>query len=156
MSANVLERTWSDFLREPKTVTEEVEHADIVLRRRDGENLYLVTEQRQAAVQATFAIVSRMLASIASDASMRRKLAIQPTMPWLTFLPIEDRSQFAQEFIDTAVASAELGTLQPLSMLIAEWRNTALIHADPVLAAALGRSHPGTNDAVQRPAAETG
>ncbi len=152
MSTNVVERTWSDFLREPTSVTEEVEQADIVLRRRDGEDLYLLTQKRQSAIQETFMIVSRMLASAAGDAALRRKLAIEPAMPWLRFLSAADRAQFAQEFLETAVASAELGTFQPLTTLIGEWRNTALVRADPALAAALTRPHPGTDKQVIRPA----
>jgi hypothetical protein len=154
--ANVLERTWSDLLREPSAVAQDVEQSDVVLRRRDAENLYLVTEQRQAATQEAFRIVSRMLASAASDQAMRQRLQVETAIPWLGFLPDEHRAEFAREFVETAIASAELGSLRPLATLISEWRNTALIHADPRLASALQRFHPGTDETVTPPGAESG
>jgi len=151
MKASVLEATWSDFLRDPKTVTDRLDEVDVVLHRRDGEDLYLLTEARHEAAQDSIAIISRMLASVLQEGAVRRRLAGDAAMPWLRFLPAPDRVQFATEFIETAIASADLGTLAPLSTLIAEWRNTALVHADPRLAAALGRPHPGDGKLVPRP-----
>ena len=151
MNASVLEATWSDFLRDPKTVTDRLDEVDVVLHRRDGEDLHLLTESRHEAAQESMAIISRMLASVLQEGVVQERLSGNAAMPWLRFLTAADRVQFATEFIETAVASGDLGTLAPLSALIAEWRDTALVHADPRLAAALRRPHPGDGDLVPRP-----
>ena len=151
MNASVLEATWSDFLRDPKTVTDRLDEVDVVLHRRDGEDLHLLTESRHEAAQQSMAIISRMLASVLQEGVVQERLSGNAAMPWLRFLTAANRVQFATEFIETSVASGDLGTLAPLSALIAEWRDTALVRADPRLAAALRRPHPGDGDLVPRP-----
>jgi hypothetical protein len=151
MNTSVLEATWSDFLRDPKTVTDRLDEVDAVLHRRDGEDLHLLTESRHEAAQESMAIISRLLASVLQEGVVQERLSGNAAMPWLRFLTAADRVQFATEFIETAVASSDLGTLAPLSALIAEWRDTALVRADPRLAAALRRPHPGDGELVPRP-----
>jgi hypothetical protein len=72
-------------------------------------------------------------------------------MPWLTFLPETDRKIFANDFVSTTAAAIDLGTLAPVSVLLHEWKNTALVHADPRLATAMRREHQGSDDVVPRP-----
>ena len=74
MNASVLEATWSDFLRDPKTVTDRLDDVDVVLHRRDGEDLHLLTESRHEAAQESMAIISRMLASV-----LQEGVVLEPT-----------------------------------------------------------------------------
>ena len=71
MKASVLEATWSDFLRDPKTVTDRLDEVDVVLHRRDGEDPYLLTESRHEASQESMAIISRMLASVLQEGAIQ-------------------------------------------------------------------------------------
>ncbi len=154
MSTAVLEATWSDFLRDPKHVADRLDAADVVLRRRDADDVHLSSEARHQAVSETVLLLSRLLLSMVNDGDFHGRLRDIEVMPWQHFLPDADRSQFVEEFVETAAACADLGTLMPLSQLVSEWRNTALFHADPVLAQALRRTHPGDGGVVAPPAVE--
>jgi hypothetical protein len=49
-------------------------------------------------------------------------------------LPDEEKAEFAADFARAFQASAELGEWSVLAQTVREWRSTAAIHADPVLA----------------------
>lgn len=61
------------------------------------------------------------------------------TVPEINFLPMEDVRAFAVELIDTLEAAESSGDLAPVTQLIAAWRHTAEVHADPELLAILRR-----------------
>lgn len=152
MTTAVPSVTWSAFQRDAKAVADRADESDILLRRRDGPDLFLGSAERHDAMIESVGVLSRVLAAVLDDPTVRRQITAPGSLPWLRFLPNEDREQFATEFVETAAASADLGTLTPLAELIREWRNTALVHADPRLAAAMRREHPGDGDLVPRPA----
>ncbi len=151
MTAAAPSVTWSAFQRDAKAVADRADESDIVLRRRDGPDLILGNAERHEAILESIEVVSRLLASVLDEPAVRQRLVAPAALPWLGFLSEEDRSQFATEFVETAAASADLGTLTPLAQLIREWRNTALVHADPRLAEALRREHPGDGGLVPHP-----
>ncbi|MGH7734722.1 MAG: hypothetical protein ACREOE_13770, partial [Gemmatimonadales bacterium] len=57
--------------------------------------------------------------------------------PWMRFLPADEARAFIAEFIATARASAELGNMAPVATVIAAWKATAEVYADPDLLRAL-------------------
>lgn len=144
--------TWSRFQRDAKRVADQAEESDIRLERRDGPDLVIGTAERREELVESVAVLTRLLAAVINDATVLRRLADPAVLPWLTFLPEEDRETFAAEFVSTTAAAIDLGTLAPVSVLVHEWKNTALVHADPRLAAAMRRDHPGVGDLVPRPA----
>lgn len=144
--------TWSAFQHDAKAVADRADEYDLVLRRRDGPDLVLGNAERYQAALESMQVVSRLLASVLEVPAVRQQLKLPASLPWLQFLSESDRAQFASEFIETAAAGADLGTLAPLAQLIREWRNTALVHADPRLAEAMRREHPGDGGVVPRPA----
>jgi hypothetical protein len=143
--------TWSAFQRDAKAVAERADASDILLERRDGPDLVLGNAERHEAVLEGLSVMSRLLAGLVKAPAFKAELVEPSVLPWLRFLSEDDRRTFAREFVETATSSADLGTLMPLVVLIHEWRNTALIHADPGLAAALHREHPGDGGLVPRP-----
>jgi hypothetical protein len=145
--------TWSAFQRDARRVADQVEESDILLQRRDGPDLVIGTAERRTELVETVDVLTRLLTSVIEDATVLRKLADPAVLPWLGFLPEEDRRTFAAEFVATTAAGADLGTLAPVSTLIREWKNTALVHADPRLAAAMRREHAGDGDLVEPPSA---
>ncbi|MHB8393149.1 MAG: hypothetical protein ACYDC5_01310 [Candidatus Dormibacteria bacterium] len=64
-----------------------------------------------------------------------------------------DREAFLVDFVQTARAAAEVGVLAPLVAVLADWKATAAIYADPALAADLHRPLPGDGDPVPTPSA---
>lgn len=148
------EATLTDFLRDPKTVVDRLEHVDVVLHRRNAEDLRLSLESRSEAVADGVRFVARMLSAALSDAAVRSRLeASAEAIPWLSFLPRQQRQEFLTEFFHTAEAAAELGVMTPLAQLLREWQATAVIYADPELAAELRRPLAGDGERVAAPPA---
>ena len=64
-------------------------------------------------------------------------LALPDVFPWVRFLSTEHVRQFLVELVETITASAELGNVAALAPVVAAWRDTAEIYADPELHKAL-------------------
>ena len=69
----------------------------------------------------------------------------------MDLLPEADRQQFAVDFVRAVGASAELGRWSVLAQVLVEWKGTAAVHADPVLAAELARPLDGDLGPVAAP-----
>lgn len=148
------EATLTDFLRDPKAVVDRLEHVDVVLHRRNAEDLHLSLESRTEAVADGVRFLARMLSAALTDAEVRDRLqASAEAIPWLSFLPATQRQEFLAEFFRTAEAAAELGVMTPLARLLREWQATAAIYADPELAAELRRPLTGDGERVPAPTA---
>jgi hypothetical protein len=135
----IIERPFSDLLRHPKAVTEDLEDGDVLLRRRDEPDLRLTLAAREAARSAAVAALGRALRNVAVHNPKALADSLAEALPWLEFLPPRDRQLFVEEFSRTMVASAELDNYAPVSQLVGEWRATAEVHADPRLARRLKR-----------------
>lgn len=148
------EATLTDFLRDPKAVVDRLEHVDVVLHRRNAEDLHLSLESRSEAVADGVRFLARMLSAALTDAVVRERLqASADAIPWLAFLPAQQQEEFLAEFFRTAEAAAELGVLTALAQLLREWQATAAIYADPELAADLRRPLAGDGGRVPAPPA---
>jgi hypothetical protein len=77
--------------------------------------------------------------------------ALVDEFPWVDVLPTDDRAQFVADFVRAFQASAEMGEWSMLAQTIREWRNTAAIHADPILAKQLAEPVTGDFGPVPRP-----
>jgi hypothetical protein len=148
------EATLTDFLRDPKAVVDRLEHVDVVLHRRNAEDLRLSLASRSEAVTASVRFLARLLGAALADTAVRERLqASAEAIPWLSFLPAQQRQEFMVEFFRTAEAAAELGVMAPLAQLLREWQATAAIYADPELAAELRRPLAGDGERVPAPRA---
>jgi hypothetical protein len=135
----VIERPFSDLLRHPKAVAEDLEDGDVLLRRRNEPDLRLTLAAREAARSSAFAALGRALRNVAVHNPKALADSLADALPWLEFLPPKDRQLFVEEFSRVMVASAELDNYAPVSQLVGEWRATAEVHADPRLARRLKR-----------------
>ena len=143
------EATLTDFLRDPKAVIERLQHVDVVLHRRNAEDLRLSLESRSEAVAEGVRFLTRVLGAALTDVAVRDRLgASAEGIPWLSFLPAQHRQEFMVEFFRTAEAAAELGVMTPIAQLLREWQATAAIYADPELAAELRRPLAGDGERV--------
>lgn len=148
------EATLTDFLRDPKAVVDRLEQADVVLHRRNAEDLRLTLESRSEAMADGVRFLARVLSAALSDPGVRERLEVSAeAIPWLSFLPASRRQEFLVDFFRTAEAAAELGVMTPIAQLLREWKATAVIYADPELAAELKRPLPGDGDRVAAPRA---
>ena len=150
--SSTAEATMTEFLRDPNGVVERLEHVDVVLHRRNAEDLRLSLQSRSEAVNDSVRFLTRVLGTALTDEVVRQRLRVSvEAIPWLSFLPEERRSEFLVDFFRCAEAAAELGTMAPLVQLLREWQATAAIYADPELSAELRRPLPGDGERVPTP-----
>lgn len=134
------EATLTEFLRDPNAVAETLSLRDVVLHRRNAEDILLSLRSRADAEDEAIALVARLLTMVVADQRGKALLAeAAASIPWVTFLPDKDRDQFVLELLKTAEGAAELGSMAGLRQLIAEWKATAAVHSDPGLALELKR-----------------
>ena len=117
------------------------------LERRDGQDLILESAERAEAEDEAFSVTSRLFFSLVKNDEGARALllALPDVFPWVRFLPTEDVRQFLVELVETVTASAELSNVAALAPVVAAWRNTAEIYADPELHKALSDPLDGTD-----------
>lgn len=149
----VVERPFSDLLRKPKEVADDVDTSDVLLRRRDEPDLRLTRADRENQRAVTFAAIGRALRNLAVQNPAALASALEDAFPWVEFLPAADRKLFADEFSRVVTAGASLDDYEVVSQLIHEWRATAEIHAEKRLARTLRRAVAATGRPVAPPKA---
>jgi hypothetical protein len=143
MSAPHVEETLTDFLRHHKKVLKQVDKHAVVLRRTGGKPaVRLSLESDASANDARLSMLAAAVAAVPKGSA--RALFVNRLFPWSRFLPEHDRSTFEDSLIETLQACASLGNFAKLDEMVGDWKATALVHADPELAADLKR--PIAND----------
>ncbi|MGD9751241.1 MAG: DUF6247 family protein [Acidimicrobiia bacterium] len=130
----VVERPFSEFLRQPNDVVAELAEHDVLLRRRNAPALRLSQADRDDERSEAFEALARLLRNLAVHSPGALDVALDEVFGWVTFLPRADRKLFAQELTRTLVGAADVENFAPVGQLLREWKATAEIHADPVLA----------------------
>ena len=130
------EHTLTEFLQHSGTLLPEVERGGLLLRRRDGEDLVVMTRgQSEALHDAVRALAGAVLeglesasrqakgAGVASPAAGQRVLAL---FPWMAYLSERDRIACLREIGEVASAAVGAGRADRLEEVLAEWRATGL------------------------------
>lgn len=127
--------TFSAFLRTPKDVIDQLERGDVLLTRREAEPLRL-SKARPAEQEAdTLAALAQMIVASLDDTVFNRLAArLTDPFPWIAVLPAGAQRKFVDEFLATARACAAVGHFQRLTVVLAAWKGTAEVYADPALA----------------------
>ncbi|UJW34823.1 hypothetical protein L3Q67_14240 [Saccharothrix sp. AJ9571] len=141
------EVNFSDLSNKPLAVVGQVERSatrSVRIRRRgkDVQDLVLVTEERAAQVTEVVTATTRMFLALMEHDDVARALAtevVPAAFPWVRFLPKEDVQAFVVELVETLAAAESLRNPAPVANLVAAWRHTAEVHADPALAEILQR-----------------
>jgi hypothetical protein len=153
MSADAV--TFSDFLRQPKKVAKKVDRGDVVLLRTGGKPSMVLSLVSRASLTNWIHELGMKLAADAVAAVRKgpeRDELMARHFPWVRFLPEGDRGLFETDFVETLKACVSLGNFAKLDELIGDWKATALIHADPALAADLKRPISAASETrVKRP-----
>jgi hypothetical protein len=149
----VKERNLSYLLRNSGEVIDEAEKLDVILHRRDGADLFLATLDRERWVRDGLGIAARLLVAITAPGRTGGKPADHAVdvLPWLHFLPEDERESFIDEFIRTAAACSDAGAFGPLGHVIGDWKATAETYADPDAMTVLDRRHRRTAVPLARP-----
>jgi hypothetical protein len=142
---------YSSFLRGPSQVVPSLADADVILERRDEENLVLSRAERFEAVATGLRIAARSLAILARRHRDLAEEALAEELPWLTWLPVEERLICVRELLADLVAGADTGLLIPFARNLASWRSTAETWSDPQLARDLQGPFEGDGPVIDRP-----
>lgn len=142
---------YSAFLRGPSQVLPSLANADVILERRDEENLVLIRAERFEAVATGLRIAARSLAILARRHRDLAEEALAEELPWLAWLPVEERPICVRELLADLVAGADTGLLTPFARNLASWRSTAEVWSDPSLARDLQGPFDGNGPVISRP-----
>ncbi len=147
------EHTLSFLLRNSGAVLAEAQQRDVVLHRRDGEDLLLSPLARERGVRDSLGIAARVLKAVLAEGDTRSAVAVRVVdeLPWTHFLPSDDRERFLDEFATTAAACVETETFEPLARLLRDWRATAEIYATPEMRTVMDSRHEGVAIPLRRP-----
>lgn len=137
------EANLSDLLNKPKaTLARLATSRRLLLHRRDDEDLVLTTAERAAQDTAVVRDTTRLFREMMRQEPAVMALAVQvlpSVFPWVRHLPEDAWGEFAAEWLDTLSAATELDNNAAVEGVIASWRSTAEVHADPELYAILTR-----------------
>lgn len=134
------EMPFSQLLQHSRDTLEKLEESRghrLRLVRRDGEDLILESAGRAEADDEAFSIAARIISELVNKDEAVLGRVFPVVFPWMRFLPPDEARAFVAEFTEMARACAGLGTLMPLNAVVAAWRVTAEVHADPELHMAL-------------------
>lgn len=146
---------YSAFLRGPSEVLGALDHAEVVLERRDAENLVLIRSDRFTAGRSAMVAAAHVLRTLASrDPALAAEL-LADEFPWIRWLPSDDRTRCVADLLADLAAGADTGTLLPFGQTVAAWRSTAEVWADRELARRLTGPFDGTGDEIGRPEPES-
>lgn len=149
------EATLTDFLRDPNAIVEQLEGRDVVLHRRNAADLHLSLRTRAESDDEAVVFLARLLGRVLADDDLRPRFAeAVAAIPWVAFLPATDRVNFVEDVVWTAEGAAELGSMAALAQVLTEWKATAAIHADPILAMELKRPIGDVGRLVADPSAD--
>jgi hypothetical protein len=143
------EANLSDLLNKPKaTLARLATSRRLILHRRDAEDLVLTTAERAAQDSAVVSTTSRLFTEMMRRDPMVMTLAVQvlpAVFPWVRHLPDDARPDFAAEWLATLSAAVAMDNSAAVEGVVAAWRSTAEICADPELYAILTKEHDDTD-----------
>lgn len=150
MGSMVEEVPFTELIQRPaRTAARLADIRALRLRRRDADDLMLMSADRAEQEGEVVDLTARLLAGVLAEhggADLVRRV-LPTVLAWTRFLPPAAVDELAIEFVATVHAAAEVGTLAPVSQLLVEWRHTAELHA------ALTRAHEGDHGPVTAPGA---
>ncbi|WP_431909423.1 hypothetical protein [Micromonospora carbonacea] len=153
MTAVYEELPFSEFLHRPAAVADRLDSVRALrLRRRGAGDLALTRADQLEQDAVVIDFTARLLAGLVrtqSPDAVRRVLG--EALPWVSFLPEDDIDQLLGELIEVAQGAASLENLSPVAVLLAQWRHTAEIYADPTLLEILTREPTGDLGPVLAP-----
>src|SRR6266542_2516559 len=118
----VTERTLTEFLQHSGEVLPAVERGEVILRRRSGDDVVLVSRRHWRAVADS-------LRALAEDRERGSDVAgggMRFALPWLSLLPLEDQRACLDELRRTAVLALDTAELAGLADVLSSWRAAAL------------------------------
>jgi hypothetical protein len=124
----------------PRIILGHLVRGDVVLERRDEEELVLTTLSRYTSRAAILDVLACGLASVAAKDPVAGARVLQCGLPWLTVLSGPDRATAVMEMLDELEDGAKSGSWTEFIQVIIEWEEMAELEA------ALGDTGPEENE----------
>ena len=128
--------TFSDLSRNPRAVAERARRLGrLRVTHRDSEDFYLTAADREEERDENLLTASRVFAALSGTADGARMIAaaVAQVFPWVRHLTEAERADFAAELTGALSDAADLGIDATVREVVAGWRATARIKADPDL-----------------------
>jgi hypothetical protein len=125
---------FSTFQRHQTSLFEALDDADVILERRGAENLVLMRGIRFQAMADGLRLLARSMSLVARANRSMAEEVFADELPWVTWLPPEERAQCTRELLDDLIAGADTGLFIPFARNLAAWKSTAEVWSDPALA----------------------
>ena len=116
--------TLTEFLQHSGRILPELEQGQVVLRRRQGDDIVVLSRAHWDALSASVLALAGSCDWTEEPTAGGRPAASAP--PWMALLRQEDREACLRELAVAAIATWESGQFRRLADLIAQWRATAL------------------------------
>lgn len=128
--ASVIEHFLSSELsRNSAQVFSAAEIKPVLVTRRDGENLVLMTEREANAQRELFEFAAQLIAvTTSSDGNLENRMA--DLFPWMHALDANDKSTCTREIINAARASFSTGKAHLAISELNSWKETATAIAE--------------------------
>lgn len=122
--------TLSYFLRRSGDVLGTVATEDVVLRRRDGDDLVLTTAQRTQILRDGLRLLAEIVGGLLdADGTESMAHALASVVPWTKALSSDERARLAREVAEAAATAADIGAPEPLGRALERWRRAARLRA---------------------------
>ncbi|GGL31270.1 hypothetical protein [Planomonospora parontospora] len=144
--------TFSDLSRNPRAVAERaVRLGRVRITHRDAPDFYLTAADREDRRGQTLTTASRLfLALLKHDPTARTLVIAMPDVfPWVRHLTSDELRSFTLELVEALSDAAELDVDTTAQEVIAGWRATARIKADPARYAQACKATGGDFGAVE-------
>jgi hypothetical protein len=137
---DVVEIPFSDLAKRPAQVADMLRDSTALrLSRRDAEDLVLMSAARRDSEYEVILVTARLLAELAAGDPAVLHRILPRVLPWAFYLPAADFDLMVADFVGAAAAAADLRNVAPIAQRLISWKNTAEVHADPELYAAVTR-----------------
>lgn len=128
---------FSDLVRRQTSVFPLLAEADVLLERRDAENVVLMRDERYRAMEGALRLAARSLRLVARANRQLAEDVFAEELPWLTWLPVEDRPEAVRELLNDLLAGVDTGYYLPFLRDLIAWQHTAEVYTDPARVAQL-------------------
>jgi len=125
----------STFVQTPTKVIAHLDEGDVVLTRREGDDLRLSLDKNVERDAISFAHAAEVVSLLSRHDDAVRIRTLLAVFPWMEILSASEQAAFADEYFATLRASAALRTFIPLETVENAWKSTAELRADPDLRA---------------------
>ena len=123
----------SDLSRNSATVFAAAEASPVLVTRRDGEDLILMTK-READATATLNEFAAQLLGLTAYSPQELADKVSQLYPWMLALRQEDREQCASDLLQATRAALATGQPERVVSELLSWRETARALSDGLLA----------------------